>query len=211
MMLRAMAWRAIYAEPRREFAALAELRRLRVGCFCPYELVTERKRWRGGWRMVSEPRPYFRGYLFADLDRMVYTDPCNGSPRHVEKLPGVLGVVGNGRGEPLEVPKRDIDLLLDVADENGMISAIDATRLSYRFRGRVGDVFEVIGCGLEGACGKIVSLDRLDSKGEVRAIVKLFGAEREIDVPYQNVSNIRAAVGGGSNRAGRCDKPVVFR
>jgi transcription antitermination factor NusG len=130
---------------------------------------------------VIEKRPYFRGYLFAETDQIMF----------VEQMRGVVCVVGNGLGEPLTVPASDMELLLDVADETGMISEIDATRLSYRFRGRPGDLFEFIGCGLDGGVGKIVSLDRLDSHGEITAIVQVFGAEREISVPYRSVGVLR--------------------
>jgi hypothetical protein len=184
-----MAWRAIYAEPRREFIACGELRKRGVRAFCPHEMIKDRRPVRGRrnvFQIVEEARPYFRGYLFAETEALVIVEGSRLVP--IDTLRGVVCVVGNGLGQPLEVPRRDIEMLLDVANDDGMISAIDATRLSYRFRGRPGDFFEFINCGFSGSRGKIVSLDRLDSKGEVDAIVYAFGAEREISVPYQSVA-----------------------
>lgn len=149
---------------------------------CPYELVREqRRRSRGrGHRVVEFKRPYFQSYLFAETDEF----------RLVESLAGVARVVGNGLGQPLVVPDLEMRQLFDVVDDDGMISQLDSTRWSYRFGGRVGDIFEFIGGGFSGHTGKIISLRRLDSRAEVTAEISIFGSVHETSVRIEDVGEI---------------------
>lgn len=178
----AMAWRAIYSEPGREFVARDALTQRGIAALCPFELIREeRRRSRGrGKRVIEYKRPYFQSYLFAETDEIML----------VESLRGVSHVLDNGLGNPLEVPPREMRRLFDVVDDNGMISALDATRWSYRFGGREGDIFAFIGGAFAGYCGKITSLKNLDSRAEVTAEITILGSEREISVQIEDVGEI---------------------
>jgi transcription antitermination factor NusG len=180
-----MAWWAVYSEPQREFLALKELAPVCAQAFLPYEQVTERRPGRGGrlGKPTVRANPLFQRYLFV-RDAV--------GVEEVSKIRGVFGVLTTGEGFPLCVSVRDISRLFDACDEDGMISALDKTRLSLAFKGRLGNIFSFLG-PLEGAQGEITSLDRLDTHGEVSAVVEFLGGRREISVPHQDVGAILGA------------------
>lgn len=207
-----MAWWAVYSEPQREFLARDELVRAALAfaglphtcltseelgrkglegsvprTFLPYETVTERRPVRGG-RLgppVVRDNPLFSRYLFvedADYDM-------------VSRARGVFGVLTRGDGSPHSVPARDMRRLLDASDEAGRVSALDKTRLSLEFPGKIGNIVAFLG-PLEGAEGKIESLDRLDTHGEVGVVVEMLGGQRKISVHHRAVGAIVSDDGG---------------
>ena len=185
-----MTWWAVYSEPQREFLALEELQGTdeypSYSCarvFLPYERITQRRPMAGRPGRFHKPEtvslPLFQRYLFVE----------DADFEAVSQTRGVFGVLTNGAGVPLVVHERDMQRLMDAADDDGMISAIDKTRLSLSFKGRLGSIFQFLG-PLEGAQGTISSLDRLDSHGEVTTVVEMLGGRREINVPHQAVGSI---------------------
>ncbi len=196
----AMAWRAIYCEPRREFLALKELEAVSSRAFCLHEVVKENVR--AGWgktREVETMKPYFPGYVFAETDEIKAAEDCR----------GVIRVLKHGTGEPWTVPPREIRKLLDVTDSSGAISWTDTTKISHDFHGQIGDIFEFLKGGFHGRCGKIASLEELDSRGKVSVIIQAFGSEHEIKVSHRTIGSIISRPSGlGSSRVGKCEKPV---
>lgn len=192
-----MAWRAVYSGYRQELAARDELKELGIAAFCPYETVTERRlvrRATGQTRIVTEDRPIYNRYLFADCDDKELI--CSART--------VSGVVTSGEGFMLTVRERDMLRLFAAADEHGRVDRVDKTRLSLGFEGRVGDTFEFVEGAFAGFPGKITSLAGLDSHAEVGAEVEIFGRSLPITAPYQSVGHVvrkgaphgqRAAVG----------------
>lgn len=167
---------------------LARRERLPIETLCPYEEVKTRKPGRdGSYRLVTEALAYFPGYIFAETDEIAL----------VESVNGVVRVLDNAEGRPFEVPYRDIEILKESTKEGGKMSFVDYTKPSLRFKGFAGDGCQLKDCGLAGFPGEIVSRDRLDSDEEITVRVKVFGAEREINVSYLKVGHILPRVPNG--------------
>lgn len=154
-----------------------------VNAFSPFEHIIEMRtisRKRGTQRKVEYDRPVFSRYLFAD---------CNDMPM-LKGVHLVQGVIADENGM-LTIPVRGrFAELVELSQGGHALSKLDLTRLSMGFAGKVGDMFTFIGGGFEGHRGKILSLDRLDSHGEVMTQVHMLGAIREIPVAHDQVGSV---------------------
>jgi transcription antitermination factor NusG len=176
-----MAWWALRAVPRCELPARDRLEAVGVRAFVPHEVYRDRRRVGRRWKMVDVAAVLYPLYLFADTL----------SWKPLLQVRGVAAVMRNGTGAPLEVPERDMRRLLDVADARGLIVDGAEVRLSLDFRARVDDVFEfVLGSAFAGQRGRVTSLRRLESHGEVTAEVSVLGSRRVVNVPYRSVGDV---------------------
>ena len=177
------AWLAIYTSPNQEALAARNLRRLAIDVFYPFERVkTLRKRGLTMRPMLIE-RPYFSRYLFAQVPDNLLAQ--------VHDTTGVSGIV-NRRGEPLHIPDGVVEEIQQKADDTGCLGAVDLSTRRSRFRARVGDqfYFKADGNILHGLLGRLSSLAKLESHGEVAAFVRFLGSEREVRVPAGLVGEV---------------------
>jgi transcription antitermination factor NusG len=183
-------WRAVYSQSRTELAVRDELLERGVRAFCPFETITERRTVRrrtGLTKVVTYDRPLFSRYLFAEAEDV----------RVLLETRGVEGVLCGAGGHPLTIPLKGRFLeLMSIAGSGSALSKTDLTRLSTGFHGQPGDLFEFILGPFEGYQGKIATLDRLDTHGEIDVSFKIFGVERKIAVHHQSVGHI-VSVGEG--------------
>ncbi len=180
-----MVWRAVYTQPCREAVAVRFLRRWDVEVFYPFvrEVVRRRRAGRRDFALVEVERPYFSRYFFAELpDRMLSS---------LDTVPGVGGVVGFG-GVPVSVPEQMIAVLRAMASTDGCIEFVNRTLRSAGFKGRAGDKFVFTGENsvLNGLLGELVSVEKLDSQGQVTAFLSLFGSRRRVEIPAWMVGEI---------------------
>jgi transcription antitermination factor NusG len=177
-------WHAAYCESRREMKARDGLLALGLEVFFPFERLTQRRKLRGGvFRIETVERPVFPNYLFVKTDAYMAA----------EDVVGVSHMVAS-RGRPLVVPEAVIGLLRAAADQTGMVSARDISKISFSFGGRIGDRFAFKKASpLNGLIGRISSIARLDDTGTISAWVEMFGGEREVVVPHSLVSLLSAA------------------
>ena len=141
-------WRALQTKPNLESIADASLRVLQIETFYPRRLVRPHR------GLIMLERPYFRGYIFADL-----------SDRHLhdaKRARGVHAIVGT-----LPIPELVILALKARADAKGVVS-IPLER---------GKSYPVLRPG--GLGQLIATVEEIDSKARARVLIRLLG----IDVP----------------------------
>lgn len=180
-----MPWRAAYCEPRREFFARDNLLACGFDVFLPYERVTRREKLQRfrhtAYQVKQREEPLFPRYLFVDSITALA----------VSAVRGIVDVVKNGAGVPLSLPPGVIDELRAMTDENGLFGQRDHSRLSHTFAGRIGDQFTFKkNSALHGLLGYIVSLDRLDEAGEIRAWVAMLGGARDVRLKHHDIDQI---------------------
>lgn len=183
------AWWAVYSEPGRALLARDALLAAGLGAFCPVEQLTRRRKIpnRNVWRPQTVVSPVFGRYLFG-FGAVVAVLACR----------GVADLVRAGDA-PLEVPEGVVGTLRlhtrAVEGVGDVISTRDLTRLSLGFGAGVGDTVRFSGGALEGFCGVVASLDRLDESGMISAYVDMLGARREVVVPHGHVGRVVARAG----------------
>lgn len=161
----------------REALARDELTHAGAEVFCPFSMITRRKKVRmsSRYRVVTSVDPLFPRYVFArDLDL--------GRARNVR---GVVDLVRAGN-VPLAVPSRIMDLIMSRADADGIVEKVDHTKFPHK----VGDSFQFKAGVLSGLVGRIASLDGLKDHDTVKAWVSIFGRETSFNVQARLVGDI---------------------
>ena len=181
-------WRAVYCVGGQEIRALGFLKEQGFTAFCPHDKVTKRRQTGrlGGLRPIAKAQsfqnhtvdvPVFPGYLFVKTNALAA----------VERIGGVLTVVRVNR-QPLSVPDRVVERLQSAADADGVVKAIDISKISFSFPGKVGGAFDFKrGSPLFGMMGFIASLESLDDTGEIRAWIQMLGGPRDVKVHYTTI------------------------
>lgn len=170
-------WFCVYTAPRQEADVVADLHRLGLWTFYPFERVRVRKRLPGRerFRVSWEEHPYFPRYLF-----------CRAPPGQIALvygLEGVVTVLGSG-GLPRSVPDDVMDILMTWSEDgSGQIGASDdTTRKGRGFVGKVGDAVGFVdGDAWEHVVAQITSLSQLDKKGRVEVRSRLGKASVEVN------------------------------
>jgi transcription antitermination factor NusG len=146
-------WRAIQTQPSAEWSVLKHLARLYVPRFLPTYRI---RRHRRGSPITI--RPWFPGYVFADLDQVPFAE--------VKRCRGVISIIGT-----IAIPTPVIDALKETArtrqDDSGQI--LHPGQI-YRLNrsGPLGDI--------------LVRLERLDDAERAVVMLRMFGVERLVRV-----------------------------
>lgn len=175
----------MYVEVGKELRTRDELAAIGVKAFCPYTLERRRSKVRGQNRFTVKKvnEPLFPRYIFA----------TNVIDHHrVKNTRGVIDFIRAG-GYPLEIPDRIMELtVLAMADATGLIGQVDKTQTN--FHAQPGDQFNFdTRSPLHGLIGRISNLDAIDTKGEIKAWIEIFGSSREVVVPANMVGTVIAS------------------
>lgn len=181
-----MQWRVACSVPGQQAAAVKALLELGVPAVSPYETITEHRtlsRRYGRTRKVTYERRLFGNYLFAVTDDRALLL----KPRQVDRV-----LVSATSGEMLHVRPRQMTVILDNMQPDGLVKAEDRTKISLSFTGKVGDLFEFteLAGSAAGHRGQIVSVDHLDDKETVDVEWFIFGRATPMTVPLDYVGNI---------------------
>jgi transcription antitermination factor NusG len=191
-------WRAVHTIPNGEPAAKRQLERYEVDVLYLFKRVTRRRKRprQQSSILVETEQPLFSRYLFAELpDRLLMW---------MDRMPAVSGIVGMF-GAPLMVPElvvRSLQALgTAVYSEEATprylghcVGRENLTKLSERLRWSVGQrvIVDNKDSVLNGFIAEISDVSRMDTHGEIRAFVDLFGARREATVVVGSLVEVGA-------------------
>lgn len=111
-------WFAVHTGPKMEFIASRELKRQGMWLFLPFERIRRRRKLplRDAYRVEWIERPFYPRYLFVHVGH--------------EAIAAINDTVGVSTlvyfaGQPLAIPGRIIDELMERADGDGLMGATD--------------------------------------------------------------------------------------
>jgi len=115
----------------------------------------------------------------------------------IKKVDDVCSVV-NCHGVPFLVPDEVVEVIRDMADEDGCMSSVDFTKPSHWFRGKVGSRVKIVWPNhiMDGIETCLTAVNKLDSRGEVSVFLRLLGSERGVSVPVKVVRLLAEATVG---------------
>ena len=151
-------WRAIHCRTLAEAKVAGKLNQLGIPTFLPRRLVRLHRKGR-----PLAQRPYFPGYLFADL----VADPFIGEIYHLDGVIDVLGTVA--------LPGHVIATLRALADENDVI--VHPLRIGATYAlNRPGALQDLV-----------VRLERIDNTRRAVVSLRLLGVERPVVVSLEDL------------------------
>jgi transcription antitermination factor NusG len=176
-----LTWRAVYCVGRQELAVRDRLREHKFDVFCPKRVVDHRRLVRrNNWVTEKREIAAFPGYLF------VFSHDIS----ILRLITGVIDVVRCGVNA-IAVPDRLIAHWRATSGEDGQMTR---EQVSSWFPRKVGDEFVFkAGSPWAGFVGSISSLDRLEERNEIKALVSLFGRMSEVTL---DVSYVGRAISG---------------
>lgn len=180
-----MSWLAIYSQSGLEKSVAESLLLFSFPVFYPFVREVLRVTRGGSSNLETRERAYFPRYLFVDVPINFFSE--------IKKIKGVITVV-NCLGEPLVIPDWVIETIRESGAPDGCMEEINFTKIpKVRFAGNIGDsvIIKWRDSILSGLQGKLSSLSRLDSHGEVGVFLRMLGSERECRVPVGVVRTIK--------------------
>ena len=174
-------WFVLFCETKGESKVANKLREKNFEVFYPFIRQTLlRKSSNGEVKRVTLENPQYPRYVFV---KMKSTDTS-----YVKRVSGVLSIISSKDG-PSKVPYRVMKSLQEHVSEDGCAWEENLLLPSQTFPLKIGDhfIFTSDHQIMAGFTGRIESLRRLDSHGEVGVFVPFLGADCRIAVPMSMV------------------------
>lgn len=181
-------WFAVHTRASQEKIARKNLQRAGYMVFMPFDRVRTVRPARG-YKHLSEDRgnivkwierPHYSRYLFVALR---FTDETLDPITH--EMDGISTVVRSPfTGAPLQIPGPVMDALMAAADEAGEVRSIDEVSRKRYERGQKVKFVE------DHACAGLIAEIALDAGRELRLIIEMFGAPREVSARPEEVAAV---------------------
>jgi len=118
------------------------------------------------------PRKNFPGYVLLKMDM---TDPAY---HLVKSTKSVVGFLGDG-GKPQPVPQREIDRIMDTAEDSA-----ESPRSTITFE--IGEKVKVVDGPFESFLGEVQDVDHENAR--LKVTVSIFGRETPVELEYAQVT-----------------------